>query len=369
MPWSFLRILPKKSLGIDIGTSSIKIVEMSSFRNREKLENYGEISASILYERPFRTFEKNTLSLSSRDVARAIKAVIEEARVRTRQVIFSIPDFSSFFTNFELPPMTQEEVPQAVMYEARRHIPIPLPEVTIDWEIIEGKISNHQGSPLKILLIAVPNEVINQYQEIAQLANLELLALEAEAFGLVRSLIPEDDKRVIFLIDIGAQSTTCNIVEKRSLKKSHSFNTSGNQLTEQVAKSLSINYKTAKELKEKYGLQNIALPSATFSVNAEIQSIREILLPLIDVILREVENIARNLYQIEGKEIQKYIIAGGSALTPGLKEYFQGYLKKEVEIADPFYKIFYPPILEKTVKKMGPAYAIAIGMAQRGLEK
>ncbi len=369
MPWSFLKILPKKSLGIDIGTSSIKIVEMSSFRNREKLENYGEIAASVLYEKPFRTFEKNTLSLSSKDIARAIKAIMEEARMRTRQAIFSIPDFSSFFTNFELPPMTQEEIPQAVMYEARRHIPIPLPEVTVDWEIIGGQLASHKGSPLKILLIAVPNEVINQYREIAQLANLELLALEAEVFGLLRSLIPEDDKRVISLIDIGAQSTTCSIIEKRSLKKSNSFYTSGNELTEQVAKSLSIDYKTAKELKEKYGLQNISLPSATVSVNAERQSIKEILLPLIDVILREVENIARNLYQTEGKEIQKYIVAGGSALVPGLKEYFQGYLKKEVEVAAPFYKIFYPPILEKTVKKMGPAYAIAIGMAQRGLEQ
>jgi len=369
MPWSFFKILPKKSLGIDIGTSSIKIVEMRSFRNRESLENYGEISASVLYEKPFRTFEKNTLLLSSKDVARAIRAVIEEARMKTRQVIFSIPDFSSFFTNFELPPMTKEEIPQAVMYEARRHIPVPLPEVTVDWEIIEGQLPNQKGSPLKILLIAVPNEVINQYREIAQLTNLELLALEAEAFGLVRSLIPEDDKRVISLIDIGAQSTTCNIVEKRILKSSHSFNTSGNELTEQVAKSLSVDYKTAKELKEKYGLKDVPLPSATVSFNAERQSVRGILLPLIDIILREVGGIVRDLYQIEGKEVQKYIIAGGSALTPGLKEYFQEYLKKEVEIADPFYKIFYPPILEKTVKKMGPAYAIAIGTAQRGLEK
>jgi len=369
MLWSPLKIFPKKSLGIDIGTSSIKIVELSSFRNREKLENYGEIAAPVLYERPFRTFEKNTLLLSSRDIARAIKAVTEEARMKTQQVIFSIPDFSSFFTNFNLPPMTKEEIPQAVMYEARRHIPLPLAEVTIDWEIIEGRLSNNKGSPLKVLLVAVPNEVINQYQEIAQLSDLELLALEAEVFGLVRSLIPEDDKRTISLIDIGAQSTTCSIIEKRSLKKSHSFNASGNELTEQVAKSLSIDYKTAKELKEKYGLQNVPLPRTTVSVNSESRSIREILLPLIDVILREIENITRNLYQAEGKEVQKYIVAGGSALTPGLKEYFQERLKKEVEVANPFYKIFYPPVLEKTVKKMGPAYAIGIGMAQRGLEK
>ncbi|PIQ98261.1 MAG: hypothetical protein COV64_02345 [Candidatus Nealsonbacteria bacterium CG11_big_fil_rev_8_21_14_0_20_39_9] len=369
MLWTSLKILPKKSLGIDIGTSSIKIIELSSFRGREKLENYGEIAASVLYEKPFRTFEKNTLLLSSRDIARALKAVMEEAKMKTRQAIFSIPDFSSFFTNFELPSMTKEEISQAVIYEARRHIPLPLAEVTIDWEIIEGQLSNHEGSSLKVLLVAVPNEVINQYREIAQIANLELLALEAEVFGLVRSLILNDDKRTVSLIDIGAQSTTCSIIEKRGLKKSHSFDTSGNELTEQVAKSLSINYKTAKELKEKYGLRDVPLPRTTAAIPSETKTIREILLPLVDIILREIENITRNLYQTEGKEVQKYIIAGGTALIPGLKEYFQSYLKKEVEIANPFYKIFYTPILEEEIKKMGPAYAIAVGMAQRGLEQ
>ncbi len=369
MLWTPLKLIPKTSLGIDIGTSSIKIVELSKSRERERLKNYGEIEASVLYQKPFRTFEKNTLLFSSRDVAKAIKAIIEEAGMKTRQAVFSIPDFSSFFTTFDLPSMAKEELSQAVTYEARRHIPLPLGEVTIDWEVIEGQLSDQKKSSLKVLLVAVPNEVINQYREIAKFSELELFALEAEVFGLVRSLVSEDEKRVIFLVDIGAQSTTCSIIEKKVLKKSHSFNASGNELTEQVAKSLSVGYKTAKDLKEKYGLENIPLPRAHLPVSSESKSIREILLPLIDIILREIENVASNLYQIEGKEVQKFIIAGGTALIPGLPEYFQDYLKKEVEVADPFAKIFYPPILEKTIKKMGPAYAIAVGMAQRGLEQ
>jgi len=362
MPW-FKKFLPKKSLGIDIGTSSIKMVELGSWGERRKLENYGEIASEALYEKPFRTFEKSTLLLSSRDISRAILAVMEETKIKTRQATFSIPDFSSFFTNFELPPMTREELPQAVTYEARRHIPLPLGEVTIDWEVVEGRVSDEKKEKLKILLVAVPNEVINQYREIANFSNLELFALEAEVFGLLRSLIPKDEKRVIALVDIGAQSTTCSIIDKRVLKKSHSFDASGNQLTEQVAKSLSVDYKTAKELKEKYGLEAVLLPEYT-----QARSVREILLPLIDLILKEISTISKDFYQIEGKEVEKFIIAGGTSLIPGLREYFQDYLKKEVEIANPFSKIFYPPILEKEIKKMGPAYAIAVGMALRGLE-
>jgi len=366
MRWSPLRLIPKKFLGIDIGTSSIKVVEISRWGERRKLENYGEVSAEILYEKPFRTFEKSTLLLSAQDVSRAIKGVIEEIKVKTNKCIISIPDFSSFFTNFELPPMTKEEFDQAIRYEARQHIPLPLAEVTLDWQILKGEVLDSQKSKskLKILLVAVPNEIINQYKEIATLSQLELVAMEAEVFGLSRSLIGEDDKGVISIIDIGAQSTTCSIVDKRILKTSHSFDIGGNELTDRISKSLTIDHNIASDFKRKYGVLGHESLGLTMQKN-----VKEVLLPLIDIIISEVNKIFINFQETEGKEIQKIIIAGGTALIPGLKEYFQNYFEKiEVEIANPFSNIFCPPILEKTLKEMGPAYSIAVGMALRGLE-
>ncbi|MFH1462400.1 MAG: type IV pilus assembly protein PilM [bacterium] len=350
-------LIPKKFLGIDIGTSYIKIMEISRFGHRRKLENYGCLCSSVLYQTSFRTFEKNTLLLSSQDIAKAIKAIVQEAKIKTRQAIFSIPDFSTFFTSFELPPMTREELPQAVRYEAKLHVPMPLGEVTLDWQVIGGEISNNKKSSLRVLLVAVPNEVINQYREIAAMAGLELVALEAEVFGLIRSLIDKDDKDTLIIIDIGAQSTSCNVIDKRVLKLSHSFDMSGNELTKVISQGLSIGTEEAEELKQKQGL--------IFDQNSKT---REILLPLIDVILRETEQVVNKFSVQKERAVQKIILAGGSALLPGLKEYFSEQLKKEVIIADPFTKVFYPPILEKALKKMGPGYAIAVGMSLRGLE-
>lgn len=354
----------KKFLGIDVGTSAIKVVELSERGERKRLENYGEIQAKVLYEKPFRTFEKSTLLLSDQDIARAIGAILEEAKIRTKDCVFSIPDFSSFFTTFDLPPMTQEELPQAVRYEARQHVPLPLGEVALDWQVIEGEADHNQKkSKLQVLLVAVPNEVINQYKEIAKICGLHLLALEAEVFGLIRALVPHSNRETVGLIDIGAQSTTCSIVEKRILKESHSFDLAGNELTDRIAKSLSVDYSTAKSFKEKYGLEDSPLP---YAQNIPYpRTIKEVIQPLIDTILREVDRIVRGS---PTKEVQKFILAGGEALIPGLKEYFLAYLKKEIEIANPFSNIFYPPILEKTLKAMGPSYSIAVGMALRGLE-
>ena len=365
MIWTPLELIPKKCLGIDIGTSSIKIVELSRWGERRKLDNYGEITAQAFYQKTFRGFDKNTLLLSDTDISKAIKAVLDEAKIKTRRAVFSIPDFSSFFTNFELPAMTKKELPQAVIYEARRHVPLPLAEVVLDWQIIEGEADNQKKSKLKILLVAVPKEVINQYQEIAKVSNLELFCLEAEVFGLLRSLIKEPpttfnsksgEGEAIALIDIGAQSTTCSVVENQILKISHSFDMAGNDLTQALSKGLSVDYKEADALKRKYG------------ISSEEFNVREICLPLIDVILRECDKVFTNFYQIKQQNIEKIIIAGSSAFLPGLKEYFQGHFKKETKIANAFPSIFYPPILQKTLKKMGPAYAIATGMALRGLE-
>jgi len=360
------RFLSKRFLGIDIGTSYVKAVEIYKSGRQRKLENYGQISSSVFREKPFRTFEKRSLLLSNEDIAKAIKSIIEEAEIKTKQVVFSIPDFSTFFTSFELPPMTKEELPEAVRYEARQHIPIPLTDVVLDWQIIKSKPLDEKKISFEILLAAVPNEVINQYEEIARISQLELIALEAEVFSLIRSLVREDEKGPVALIDIGAKTTTCSIVDKRILKTSHSFDMSGNDLTSTLAKGLNISFGEAEKIKKQYG---IVEEGASGAAEGNSQVIREMLLPLIDVILREIKGILDNFYQQERKEIEKVIIAGGTALLPGLKEYFKkSFDKKEVEIGNPFSNISYPPLLEKTLGEMGPSFAIATGAALRGLQ-
>ncbi len=365
MIWNLLKILPKRALGVDIGTSFIRVAEMSRIGGKIKLENYGESKALAFYEKPFRTFEKNTLLLSNKDISRAILAILEEARIKTKRAVFSIPDFSTFFTWFSLPPMTQGEIPSAVRYEAQQHIPLPISEVALDWQIIEGKASDHQQSRLKILLAAVPKEIIFQYQEIASLTNLELKAVEAEVFALARSAI-RNETITTALLDIGAQSTTISIIDNRLLKRSHSFDVSGNEMTKVIAKSLSASSDDAENIKIKCGLNPISQFAATPLPPG--QDLRNLLCPLIDLIILELEKITQDFFREEAKDIQKIIISGGSALLPGLKEYFIERIKKPVEIANPFADVFYPPLLEETIKQMSPSFAIAAGAALRGLE-
>jgi len=360
-----MAIFSKKILGIDIGTSAVKIVELARRGERIYLENYAEIKSEAFYTKAvsFRSFEKNILSFSLEEIAFAIKSVLAEAKIKTRRCIFTIPDFATFFITLELPPMSEKEIPDAVKFEARQYVPLPLSEVTLDWKVIEGVYIGKEKTKLKILLVAVPNELVNQYQSIATFSNLELTFLEAEVFSLVKSLIPEDEKRVIAIVDLGLQSTTCNIIDKRVLKISHSFDISANQFTDQIARGLMVEPKIAETLKRKYGVLDVEGPGLKGR-----PSVKNILLPLVDELVKEVERIFAGFYYSEGKEVQKIILSGGSTLLPGLVEYFKNYFKIEVEIANPFSKIFYPPILEQKLKEMGPSYTIAVGAALEGLK-
>ncbi len=346
-----LRVLPNAALGIDIGTSSLKVVELSRWGERRNLKNYGELRIPALYKKPFRTFEKSTLLLETRDIAKALKAILQEANIKSRRAVFSLPDFSSFFTNFQLPPMSKEEIPDAVAYEARRHIPVPLSEVIFDWQIVDHATQSKDS--LSVLLVAVPNEVVNQYQEIARMCELNLVALEAEVFGLIRSWAG-DERIPTVLLDIGAQSTTVNVASEGMLHSSHSFDIAGNTLTERLAKAFSTDYETAERDKATKGI-------AVLETTA-------VLSPLVDLIIKEIETQALAFKDSEGKEVQKIVFGGGAALLPGLKDYVAKSTGKPVEIINPFHTIFYSPVLEYTLQSLGPSYAVAVGMALRALE-
>ncbi len=352
-PFKFL--FPKKFLGIDTGTSSIKVVEISRWGGGRTLENYGEIKAAALFKESFRTFEKSTHLVSSAFVSRAIRAILEEARIKTKAAIFSIPDFSTFFTSFELPPMSEDEIPQAVRYTAPQYTPLPIGETTLDWRIIRGTPGDKK-STLKILLIAVPNDVVAEYQRVAQMAGLELYALEAEVLGIVRSSIKEN-KKVACLIDLGVQSTTASIIDKGVLKKSYSFDFSSSQLTHAVSTALSIDETEAEEIKCKYGIM----------ASDSEKDITKVLQLLIDPLLIEIKNIASEFSQSENKDIEEIYLTGGTANLKGLREYFSENLKIKVETPNPFSDLLYPPILAETLKEMGPRFTVAVGTALGGL--
>jgi type IV pilus assembly protein PilM len=246
--------------------------------------------------------------------------------------------------------MKDEELGNAIHFEARRHVPLPLAEVTLDWQLLERT----QDKRARILLVAVPKEVVNYYQEIARLAELKLVALEAEVFGNIRAYLAEEKDPVV-LVDVGSNTTTVSVVAKNMVRLSQSINVGGNGFTERIAQSLSLEYTEAEEEKIAKGIHLT-------------QGNVRILLPVVDLITTELRRVLEGFERQRIGQVGKIVLAGGTAKLPGLVDYFEKQFGKRTEIINPFRGVAYPPLLEGVIKDMGPSYAVAVGMALRGFE-
>jgi len=335
----------KKIIGIDIGVGSIKIVEISKTGKKKNLLNYGELKSEFIKD-PIR---ENPLRFSNDSIAGAIRAILAESGIKTKEVIFSIPDFSTFFTSFEIPQMTKEEIPGAVHYNASQFITLPISEVTLDWQVMK-KNTNDKNSPIRILLIAIPNKLIQDYQIIARLSGLDLYAMEAEAFGITRAFC-KDDKKVTCIIDMGVESSTINITEGNYLRKSYSFDLSSNKINSSIALTLKVNKDRAEDLKIKEGLLS------------QDKNVVDSISALIDPLISEIKIVMDNFIQKEGKSIQGIYLTGGTAHMPGLKEYFKEKLNREIFIPNCFSDISYPAPLEKNMLELSSRFSAAVGVS------
>jgi type IV pilus assembly protein PilM len=336
------------------------VVEISGKKGKLALENYGEVNLDVACKEFFRSFDKKNLNPSVDNISAALRAIIEETGIKTKKVVFSLPDFATFFTTFELPPMSSKEIANAVGFEARKYIPLPLSELVLDWQLMSKEPSPKENS--KILVMAVPKIIVEQYKTIAEQAGLELTALEAEAMALKRAVTNENDS-ISCLLEIGFQSTNINIVEDGFMKMSFSFDIAGKDLTFSISETLNISTSDAEIIKKKQGLL----------VNEE-GNISHILTPILSVISERTRKVIKDFESKEGKTVGKVIIAGGTSLLPGILEYFTESLNQDetqpkiVEIAKPFVKVAYPTVLDKKMEEINPTYAIALGEALRKFE-
>ncbi len=348
------QLFGKKYLGVDIGTSAIRVVEISSGR---KLENYGEISFKD-FDKPFIAAENNALILSEDNIARALLALLSEAQIKSREAYFSLADFATFFTTFSMPILKPKEMEQAVKYEAKKYIPIPLDNVFLDWQII-GELKDPKAPQLgqyKILAIAITKEIVDQYQRVAAKAGIKLIGFEPEVFPLARALM-KGDKSVSCVIDVGTKSTTVSIIEGGIIKDSHSLSFSSGAINAKAAKDLSLDVAQIEALKEEQGI-------------AESSRIFQSAKPLLNVFAGETGRLFKDYQRVNGKQVQKILLAGGLSQMPGFKDFIVKNFPMEggVEFANAFVGLGYPKSLEENLRKLSPQFAIAVGLALKAAE-
>ena len=366
---------PPSFLGIDIGSTSIKVVELGIDQGRPRLLTYGfsESKGDFIYKDSDKQLK---------ETAELIRKVMLEAKTISEKVITALPSYSVFSSILSFPlSITNKDLPSAIKWEAKKVIPLPLDEMSLSWnklsETVEKKEEKKKGGEKKdkkdtkigffkrankikrgsqkILLTGAPNSLVKKYVEIFKLANLKLVSLETESFALVRSLIGNDASPA-FIVNLGSVSSTITIVENGIPVLNRSIDIGGKNVTTLIAKSLNVSEERAAHFKQDVGL-------AESSEGTISRMVEQALRPIVNEI-RYTMNAWQN--QTSGI-ITKLVLTGGSSNLPNLSTFISNELNIRAFLGDPWARVIYPEDLKPVLNEVGSKLAVSIGLAMRNI--
>jgi len=251
-----------------------------------------------------------------------------------------------------------------VSTEARKFIPVPISEVTLDYWVIprreeytdEGEVAKAQAKT-EVLVAAIHNDTVSRYKDISKNSGIETDVFEIEVFSNIRSCFGHEISPVL-LMDFGAAKTKLSVVDNGIVRVFHIINRGSIDISNGISKSMNMPFARAEELKRSIGLNGLG-PDKNISDIARLS---------VDYIFSETNSIILNYEKKYNKVLSKVFLTGGGALIKGLPEVAAASFRSEVIIADPFGKTETPAFLAEILKGIGPEFSVATGLALRKLK-
>lgn len=378
-------------VGVDFGTSSIKVVQLSGDGKRIALATYASAP------------QPNILSQATSPDAVArmavvLREILQKGRVGRGALSAALPVLSVFSTVLELPELPEKELASAVMLLAKNYVPSPLAEVVLGWTSIgppekepgrtdrvptanegvaaapataSGPAADEPPGKTprptqEVFLTAAPRDLVQRYAAVFERLNTTLTALEVESFPLARSLLRED-RRPTLLVDFGNRTTSYSIVERGYLRLNQAVDIGGETLTTAVAHALSLPPAEAEKRKRAEGLLPLGSRGAggAESASAVSAALRP---PLLEIITRG--EVIRRLYEKKrGRALALVQLIGGGSRLPGLASFWTSVTGLPCEVGNPWKGIAVPTALSELLKRQGPSFAVAVGLALRPFEQ
>jgi type IV pilus assembly protein PilM len=357
-------------LGIDIGASSAKVVQLRISRGMAVLETYGEIALGPYAQQPI----GKVVKLPPEKIAEALTDLMREANVTAKTAGLSVPFSSSLVSVIDLPKVDQDSLKRIIPIEARKYIPVPVSEVSLDWFVLPpdpGQDSafdqlqdktaiRKQGQ--EVLLVAITNSILNDFKIVMETANITTSFYEIEIFSTIRSSSGHGIAPFL-VVDLGASTTKMYIVERGVVRMTHSLSMGGQHMTEQLGRTLGWEFEKAERVKRERGL----IDSSVYSTS-ENDKIKEALLSTLSRIFSEVNRVLLSYGQRYNKNVATVILTGGGASLPGISDIAKSSLNAQLSLADPFSRTEAPAFLAKVLREIGPGFSVSVGLALRTLK-
>ena len=354
----------KSVLGVDIGSSSLKVVQLRKEHGQAVLETYGELALG-----PYGGSEVGqATNLSVEQITETLKDLLREAKVTTKNCGVSIPFARSLLILVTLPyrkdPTEQKTV---IELEARKYIPVPVSEVQLDWFVVpksdptqltETDPHAPSGAPetINVLLVAVHNDELSLLQSVVTNAELTASFYEIEIFSTIRAAV-EEQTNPVMILDIGAASTKTYVIESGIVALSHAISIGSQDITRAISVSTNVSIPRAEALKKKEGLSG---EDGSALEGSELVFSR---------IFAEARRVLMQYETANKRSIGSIVLTGGGGVTKQLGTYAKNVFSIDVRVADPFMKTEAPAFMRPVLEEIGPEFAVAVGLALRKLEE
>jgi type IV pilus assembly protein PilM len=351
----FKKTMGKKSLvGLDIGSSSVKAVELQRKGSNLHLMNLG-----------FENLQADTIVdgqiMELNNVANVIMNIFTEHQIKTPRVAAGVSGHSVIVKNIVLPQMSEDELQESFSWHAEEHIPFDISDVNLDYQV-----TSSSSDALNVLMAACKSDKIANVKQAIQLAGKNPVVIDVDAFALQNCYELNYEPKageVVALLNIGSSTMNINILNGSRSVFARDASVGGNQYTSLLQKELGLTFEQAEAVKRGYPLPEGVEPRP-------IQPIIETVSDILALEIRKTMDFYRATAEESEESIQKILIAGGGSKLPGLPEYLARRFEIPVEMFEAFRQI------EVDGRKFDPAYmkeivpdmAIAVGLALRGVE-
>ncbi|HET9607229.1 MAG TPA: type IV pilus assembly protein PilM [Nitrospira sp.] len=350
-------LTPKRQLvGLDIGSSGIKLVQLKENRGRYILQKFG-----------FKPLEPEVIVdgtvMDEGRVVSAIRELFNELSVKVKQVAVSISGHAVIIKKISLPPMPDDELEGQVKLAAEQYIPFDINEVNIDFHVLPAAEGEASEGEMSVILVAAKKDKINELTELVKGAGLVPMVMDVDAFAIENMHAinyPMSQDETTALVNVGASVMNINIVSKGTSLFTRDIPIGGNRYTESIQRELGLSYEDAEALKKggkaSGSNQAAAAQSVIESVNAEVAS----------EIARTIDYFKSTV--TEG-EVQQVLLCGGGAQIAGLVKQLRDRMHAVVEVANPFAEVDTSgsDFDQAALADLAPMASVGVGLALRSV--
>jgi type IV pilus assembly protein PilM len=342
----------KSIVGLDIGSSSIKAVELKKSRNGVEVAHMAmePLSSDIVVD---------SMIVDSGSVASAITKIFTESGIKTRAVATSVSGHSVIVKRIPMSSMSDQELAGVIQTEAAQHIPFDISDVSIDYQIL----NDNGGATMDVLLVAVKKDKILNYTNVLSLAGKSPAVVDIDAFALQNCYeynYQPGPGATVALLNLGASVMNINIVKGATPLFTRDVSVGGHQYTDSLQKELDLSFDDAESLK-------LGNKVGTVSEDAKMPILQQVT----EIIVLEIQKTFDFFRATAtGEHIERIYLAGGSSQVPGLIEGLRQEFSLPVEILNPFQRIEPPlgtgaDLADKNAGQM----AVAVGLALRSFDE